>query len=268
MTPFEILKKTPRTNCGQCGHPTCLAFAAAVAKGGDDPGKCPFLSREGFVTASGKGAALEELPAQREVELIAHLQGKIATLDFAVLADPLGARLLPGREPALAFRYLGQEVVLAKNSLLLDNAPPADHRDQILLYNYAHSGGGTEPALDWIGLESLPNSISKVKTLATYCESRLALLFTQSPAERIRHACTALDGLEKKAEGASLAFLIPVLPRVPQHIFFWAEEPEDGFVAKAKVLFDRQVLSFLDLESLVFSAERLADRLSVLLAQP
>jgi hypothetical protein len=32
-----------------------------------------------------------------------------------------------------------------------------------------------------------------------------------------------------------------------------------------KVLFDRRVLDFLDLESLVFSAERLADRLAALI---
>jgi len=48
---------------------------------------------------------------------------------------------------------------------------------------------------------------------------------------------------------------------VPQFLLFWEEEPEDGFAAKAKVLFDHHVLDFLDLESLVFSAERFAERL-------
>ncbi|MCW5200548.1 DUF3786 domain-containing protein, partial [Desulfobulbus sp. F4] len=41
----------------------------------------------------------------------------------------------------------------------------------------------------------------------------------------------------------------------------WEADTEDGFAAKVKVLFDHHVLDFLDLESLVFAAERMADRL-------
>ena len=52
---------------------------------------------------------------------------------------------------------------------------------------------------------------------------------------------------------------------VPQFLLFWEGEPEDGFEPKAKVLFDHHVLDFLDLESLVFSAERFAERLVHLL---
>ena len=44
-----------------------------------------------------------------------------------------------------------------------------DPRDQILLYNYVASGGGQAPQGMWVGMESLPNSIAKVRTLAAYC---------------------------------------------------------------------------------------------------
>ena len=64
---------------------------------------------------------------------------------------------------------------------------------------------------------------------------------------------------------SSIAFVIPVLPMVPQFLLFWDEEPDDGFDAKAKVLFDNHVLDFLDIESLLFSAERLAERIVYLL---
>jgi Na+-translocating ferredoxin:NAD+ oxidoreductase RNF subunit RnfB len=43
MQPLEFLKFTPRTNCGECGYPACLAFAAAVTKGGEQPDKCPYV---------------------------------------------------------------------------------------------------------------------------------------------------------------------------------------------------------------------------------
>ena len=37
----EILKVLPRTNCTQCGHATCLSFAAALSQGESTPNDCP-----------------------------------------------------------------------------------------------------------------------------------------------------------------------------------------------------------------------------------
>ena len=34
MNPLEIVQRTPKTNCGECGYPACLAFAANVAAAG------------------------------------------------------------------------------------------------------------------------------------------------------------------------------------------------------------------------------------------
>jgi len=42
--PLTIYGLLPRTNCGQCGQPSCLAFAAALSKGEGEPGDCPALS--------------------------------------------------------------------------------------------------------------------------------------------------------------------------------------------------------------------------------
>ncbi len=44
---FEIVKRLPRTNCRECGRPTCLVFAAQVAEGAFGPGDCPALDPEG-----------------------------------------------------------------------------------------------------------------------------------------------------------------------------------------------------------------------------
>jgi len=265
MTPFEIVQRTPKTNCGQCGYPTCLAFSVAVAKSGESFGKCPYLETTDLGVLSEQGNALEELSGQRDLALIEHLKDKIASLNFARIAAPLGATLCGENKQTLSFPFLAQEVLLSRQGILLDGRPPDDPRDQILIYNYIHSQGGTDPALDWIGMETLPNSISKVRTLATYCENRLAELFAPLPVTVIMTACNRLGGITHPAPSATLGCIIPVLPRIPQYLIYWGEEPEDGFPAKVKILFDRQVLHFLDLESLVFSAERLADRLAFLL---
>ncbi len=46
LTGIEIFKLLPKTNCGDCGVPTCLAFAMALAAGKADLSKCPHLSEE------------------------------------------------------------------------------------------------------------------------------------------------------------------------------------------------------------------------------
>ena len=40
---LEIFKLLPRTNCGECGYPTCMAFAAALSMQKADPAQCQGL---------------------------------------------------------------------------------------------------------------------------------------------------------------------------------------------------------------------------------
>src|SRR4030042_5391537 len=46
LTGIEIFKLLPKTNCGQCGVPTCLAFAMALAAAKAELSKCPHVSEE------------------------------------------------------------------------------------------------------------------------------------------------------------------------------------------------------------------------------
>jgi len=41
---IDILRLLPKTNCGQCGHPTCTVFAALAMEGGKGAEHCPALS--------------------------------------------------------------------------------------------------------------------------------------------------------------------------------------------------------------------------------
>jgi DNA-binding CsgD family transcriptional regulator/ArsR family metal-binding transcriptional regulator len=42
---LDIMRLLPRTNCGECGYTTCIAFAAAVSRQEILPGMCPDFSR-------------------------------------------------------------------------------------------------------------------------------------------------------------------------------------------------------------------------------
>ncbi len=46
LTGIEIFKLLPKTNCGECGVPTCLAFAMSLAAGKAELAACPYVSDE------------------------------------------------------------------------------------------------------------------------------------------------------------------------------------------------------------------------------
>ena len=46
LTGIQIFKMLPQTNCGECGVPTCLAFAMNLASGKAELDSCPYVSDE------------------------------------------------------------------------------------------------------------------------------------------------------------------------------------------------------------------------------
>ena len=46
LSGIQIFKLLPKTNCGECGTPTCLAFAMNLAAGKAELDACPYVSDE------------------------------------------------------------------------------------------------------------------------------------------------------------------------------------------------------------------------------
>ena len=46
LTGIQIYKLLPRTNCKECGYPTCMSFAMKLASGQEELSKCPYISEE------------------------------------------------------------------------------------------------------------------------------------------------------------------------------------------------------------------------------
>ncbi len=278
MTPHEFLKYIPATNCGKCGYAACLAFAVAVTKGGVTPDLCPYVQKDMLPAEFGaeKGGLdrVERGQDERDMNLVAHLKSKIQELDLCEFSCRLGTDWSADNPDQLRFSYLGRSILLGRDEVVMDGQQLVDPRDQILLYNYVAFGGdagdirgekaeGKLPGGTWVGMESLPNSIAKIRTLATYCEGRLAEKFA-GRIEELAPLCDKVGGEkgnDEQGQSADFAVILPVLPYVPLYFLFWDQDLEDGFEARVKILFDQHVMDFLDLESLVFAAERMADRL-------
>jgi acetyl-CoA decarbonylase/synthase complex subunit gamma len=46
LSGLDIYKQLPKTNCKECGFPTCLAFAMKLAQKGTELSKCPYVTEE------------------------------------------------------------------------------------------------------------------------------------------------------------------------------------------------------------------------------
>jgi len=262
---MEVLKNLPRTNCGDCGQATCLAFATQVIKEGEDLDKCPHLTGAGAAMReavraqqeAGVGRRRESLTISLEV-----LQEKVAPLDFAALAQGLGATY--GEEagrPYLAVAYFGYCLQVFKDELRYPPGALADPWDAILLYNYIASRGQEPPTGRWIAYNSLPNSVSKAKTLA-HLEQKLADHFA-GRAELLKERASQVGGemVAVGGEDADVQAAFLPLPRVPIMLLFWDTDPEEDFAPQSKFLFDNSVTHYLDLESILFLVEHLMERL-------
>jgi hypothetical protein len=263
-TVLDLLKVLPRTNCGDCGQPTCMAFATRVIKEGEDLGKCPHLPPAAQELAAAIAGQQEQGVGRRRESLAISLevmQQKIAPLNFRDLAPGLGA--VYGEEngrPYLTFPFFGQTLLVFKDEVRYPPGVSPNPWDAILLYNFIASGGQAPPTGTWITYQSLPNSVSKAKTLARL-EQELAAHFA-GHADQLRRQAAALGAAPAEAaENPDFQGVFRPLPRVPVLLLFWDAEPEEGFQALAHFLFDSTVGDFLDLESLLFLVEQLMDRL-------
>jgi hypothetical protein len=186
----------------------------------------------------------------------------VAPLDFAALAPGLGATY--GEEagrPYLSLPYFGYCLQLFKDELRYPPDALADPWDAILLYNYIASQGQEPVTGTWIAYQSLPNSVSKAKTLARL-EQKLADHFAgktshlMEQVQKLGGEMTSVGG-----EDADIQAAFMPLPQVPLLLLFWDAEVEEGFSPQVRFLFDASVTAYLDLESMLFLVEHLMERL-------
>ncbi len=264
ISVLDVFKILPQTNCGDCGQTTCLAFATQVIKEGEDLDKCPYLPEEnGNAAQAVKAQQGQGVGRRRETIAIAleAVQEKVAPLNFEALANGLGAAFGEERgQPYLKFPFFGQPLKIFKDRVHYPQAVHPNPWDAIFLYNYIASQGKKPLTGQWITYQSLPNSVSKVKTLERLQREFGGRFSGRLPELRERSA-------RLKAEPASLgedadftAIFWP-LPRVPVALLFWDADLEEDFPAEARFLFDSTVSDYLDLESLLFLVEGLIHRL-------
>lgn len=260
---LDIYKDLPRTNCGACGKGSCFAFASSVFLEGTPLGLCPELDADALALMEAKlregQARGEGKKPEAHHQALAFLSRQLAAGDLSELARNAGAQYLPGPPEEVRITFLGMSLRVRREDVdSLEGEAPSIWV-KILLLIYLTRANGNARVGQWVAFRELPNTVSKAASFEASAD-RIARAFEGSTA-RLDEAVRALGG--RRAQGgfgtADRAFLFGALPRVEILLLFW--DRQEDFPARASILVDRGLLSYLDQEAAVFLAEAFSQRL-------
>ena len=240
-SPIEILRLLDQSNCGKCGKPTCLAFAAATFKGNCQLDECPNLSSDVVERHSVKEAGQHFVEDWME-ETLAQLKSRIAAMDLASAAERLGAEYSFGR---LTVRCLGKRVgVDADGNLVTDIHTHTGLAIPLLMYIL--DSVGTPVSGEWINFRELEGGKDWYGLYQQTCERPLKSL-ADADSELFIDMLHVFGGRTPDHDyPADISIVLHPLPRVPIMISY--SGPEDELESTLTILYDSTVEKHLSIE--------------------
>jgi len=253
----------PRTNCGDCGYPTCLAFASMVVSEKLPLRHCPYVDPERLAEwqaeLDDQHAAGKWTKRDMAADALQWARERAASMDLKDLPARIGGRLTEvDGKATLLLPYFTETLYIRNGEIAKASGEPLTRWEQVFIYNHLAQGGRREPTGNWKGLVEIPNTVSKIKSMRDHVETPLIECF-RGNVTGLKTAGKALGAEAPGEEGASadVALRFTPLPRIPVVLLFWDAAPQEGYDAEAKLLFDETIVDHLDIESILFLSERL-----------
>ena len=242
-TPLELYKHLPRTNCGDCGVSSCLAFAAAVIKQEKPLADCPHLDRQTASALEGRIRKQVNIESIRE-EQLAELRKKVRTVDIASRAELLGGRKGNG---TIAVKCLGKDFEIDTNGIVASQCHTHAWFSLPLLDYLVHSRGA-DISGQWVPFRELEHGRTWAPLFEQRCEKPLKII-ADSYSDLFEDLISLFSGTSAHDRFESdIAVVLYPLPRVPMLICYW--RPDDGIESKLHIFFDGTAEQNLSVESL------------------
>ena len=242
MTPLEILKHLNRSNCRECGVPTCFAFATQLVNGEKKLTDCPHLSKEEAEELS-KKIVLRGRDKKME-EMLGPLKKEISQIDFRTVAKDLGAEHSDDR---LRIKCLGKDFIVDRSgnieSLIHVNSWVAGP-----LLKYVIMGGNEPLSGRWVSFEELKRASSVAQYFDRRCEEPMRQL-AESHTDIFFDLINIFGGKDIEGFSTDYARVIYPLPKVPMLILYWRADGQ--FDSKLRLLLDSTADRYLDIEFII-----------------
>jgi hypothetical protein len=258
-TAVDIYKLLPKTNCGTCGMPNCFGFAVKVASGQASIMSCANLNDAVKQELAKEASAVVSRGTVFE-QTLAALGPKVAALDFTRVATYFGAEfVVPDR---LELTFLNEAYTVSKERIIDKDGRDPDPFISILIYNHLCSPDPPPLSGEWITFSSIPASHAKDKAWAGHVEEIVAKHFTGN-VTGLKKACENMGGVQAEVKGShDAAYAFRFFPKYPALLLFYDAVPDEDFPAQCKILLDRNVDRYLDIESIVLLGEEFAGRMT------
>lgn len=238
----EILKLLDKSNCGECGEKTCLAFASSVFRGAKPLSGCPRLDPETARLADGVPPRKD--PAEDAARGLEILKQRVSRIDLAQAAARTGGRFERGR---LAVKMLGKDVWVDAGGNLFTEIHVHPWIMTPLL-TYILTSKGTPPAGEWVPFRDLPEGKAWEGLFGQRCEKPMKKVADDNP-DLFEDMVQVFSG--RKVQGhfdSDIGCVLHPLPRVPLLVCYW--KPEDGLESDLHLFFDSTAADNLPLEAL------------------
>jgi len=242
---MEILKILDRSNCRECGKPTCLAFAVAVSNGQKQLDECPKLDGgivEQFGGPTAEPESRQTPPEEDPFASIEPLRRRITTVDLPASAQRLGATFSDGK---LTIKCLGRDFSVDADG----NITTAIHVHgwiAIPVLDYLVNGAGIPASGNWVSFRDLRAGTERYPLFAQMCEKPCKRL-ADDDMDLIEDVLGLFGKPVENHYSSDLSFVLHPLPRVPILIRYWA--PEDGMESNLNFFFDSTTTENLNIES-------------------
>lgn len=238
---MDIIKVLDKSNCRECGHPTCLAFAAAVARGQKQLDECPRLGTD--VIEKFGGRTQKENEIEQDVENnIEIMKEKIRSTDLSSIAKRLD---VPFSNNSLTVKVCGKNVYVNGDGSFSSEI----HLHQWIIgpiFNYIFYSSGLDPKGEWISLRELKNGKSWYDFFVQRCEKPLKKVADTYP-DLFHDMLHLFNGKQVENHYQSdISLVLYPLPKVPILICYW--KPEDGLESGLNIFFDSTASDNLEVD--------------------
>ena len=259
-------KVLPRTNCRDCGFPTCIAFAGMVVSEKLPLKNCPHI--DPGILASAQAELDEQYKAGKwlkkdmAAEALSLAKDRASSMDLADIARRTGGMLEeekggpPGDAPQIRLPYFNTHLLVSKDRVTDAQGRELTRNEQTFVFIHMAAGGHSAPSGTMKSLKEFPNTVSKIVSMRDHVEAPLGKRFAGRTTE-LAAACRNAGGADvsDRYESPDLAFQFRVFPKVYVTLLFWDEN--EGFEPDAKLLFDETVMDHMDIEAVMFMSEHL-----------
>lgn len=266
------VKVLPRTNCKDCGFPTCIAFAGKVVSEKLPLANCPHIPEDVLIPAQ---AELEEqyrqgkwLKKDMAAEALGLAREKAGAMRLDQIADRIGGVMADGAAPGpfhgiphIRLPYFQDSLLITLDRVADSSGKALSRNEQTFVFIHMAAGGKAAPTGTLKSLKEFPNTVSKIVSMRDHVEAPLKQAFSGQKAA-LENRCRDIGGVDvgDRYTSSDLAFQFRVFPKVYVTLMFWDEN--EGFEPEVKLMFDETIMDHMDIEAIMFMSEHLTKLLT------